>query len=60
MTGRELVHAVSPPFISLLGDMKIPVDSQKKCHLVLVDLEGIKTRDFAPSAGRVVAVLKVL
>ena len=43
-----------------IGDVDAPVYSEKKGHLVLVNLQSVQTGDLAPGASGVVAVLEVL
>ncbi|KAL2292913.1 hypothetical protein FJTKL_07955 [Diaporthe vaccinii] len=56
---RKLHDAVSPAVVHLLGDVQVPVDREKECHLVLVDLVGSETGNLTPGASRVVPVLQV-
>jgi hypothetical protein len=49
------------PFLpNRIGDVEFPVDGLQEGHLVGVDLTDLETRDLAPCASRVVAVLQVL
>jgi hypothetical protein len=49
-----------PFFPNRISDVKLPIDSLEKGHLVGVDLTDLEARDLAPCASRVVAVLQVL
>ena len=46
------------PFLPYrINDVQFPVDSFEESHLVGVDFANLETRDLAPCASRVVAVL---
>jgi hypothetical protein len=60
--GRRCVveHNLGPARKDLVCDVEFPVHSQEEGNLVLVDLECGETRDLAPGARRIVAILKIL
>ncbi len=53
-------HEIGPALKDALGDVQAPVDGLEEGHLVGVDLVRAQSRDLAPGAGRVVAILQVL
>lgn len=44
----------------MVWDVQLPVDRQKKSHLILVDLLDIEARDLAPGLCGVVPILQIL
>lgn len=58
--GAILHHRIRPAVVHLLGDVKVPVNGKKERHFVLIYFLGVEPRNLAPSAGRVVSILKIL
>ena len=49
-----------PLFPNGISDVKFPIHSRKKCHLISIDLAYLQARDLAPGTSRVITILKVL
>ena len=58
--GPKVQENPGPSLPYRVGNVQIPIDRVEEGRLVLVDLLGVKTRDLAPSASRVISVLEVL
>lgn len=59
-TGGQLQHEVGPALEGSFRDVQAPSDRLEEHQLILVDLQRVQTRDLAPRAGGVVAILEIL
>jgi hypothetical protein len=57
--GSVLQNDVCPALEGRFGNVKSPANRFKEHQFILIDLQRVKTRDLAPSTGRIVAILQV-
>lgn len=58
-SGGVLQNDVRPALEGCFGDMKSPTNRFEEHQLILIDLQRVKTRNLAPSTGRIIAILQV-